>query len=282
VEKKYPSIKKNLLERLCAVSNSTCSSLSAVIIVAHPDDETIGAGTRLRNLQEPTLIHITDGAPRHMRDAMSAGFTKREDYARARRSELYAALDLAGINPEQAIGLGIVDQEASFNLIELVHTIAEILRHIQPDMVLTHPYEGGHPDHDATAFAAHSACTLLQNNGVRAPEIIEMTSYHIRNGTMTVFEFIPYNGCDISTAVLSDGERELKRRMLDCFATQRETLRAFPTEVERFRPAPRYNFTRPPHEGLLFYEYSDWGMTGTRWRNLAKEALDVLGIEGLT
>lgn len=52
--------------------------------------------------------------------------------------------------------------------------------------------------------------------------------------------------------------------------------RSFPIDVERFREAPEYDFTQPPHEGRLHYEYFDWGMTGDRWRSLASEAEMVL------
>ena len=35
----------------------------------------------------------------------------------------------------------------------------------QPDVVLTHPYEGGHSDHDSTAFAVHLAAGILRRDG---------------------------------------------------------------------------------------------------------------------
>jgi len=48
--------------------------------------------------------------------------------------------------------------------------------------------------------------------------------------------------------------------------------------MERFRAAPVYDFTQAPHPGKLFYENFDWGMTGERWRDLAAEALNELGM----
>ena len=64
--------------------------------------------------------------------------------------------------------------------------------------------------------------------------------------------------------------------MFECFHTQRQVLCWFPIEVERFRKAPAYNFTRPPHPGKLHYDYFDWGVTGEKWLRLAREALRVL------
>jgi N-acetylglucosamine malate deacetylase 2 len=57
-------------------------------------------------------------------------------------------------------------------------------------------------------------------------------------------------------------------------------LRRVPLDVERFRPAPVYSFTEPPHPGKLFYENFDWGMTAERWRRLAAEALEELVVAG--
>lgn len=246
-------------------------------MAAHPDDEVIGAGSRLPYCGA-TVVHVTDGAAHNMQDAIRAGFTTRTDYARARRSELLAALGLAGVSPERAMELGVPDQEASANLERVASDLAELLRQLEPEIVITHPYEGGHPDHDSTAFAVRAAATLLERRSGLLPEVVEMTSYHDRDGWMEVGEFLPGPG-EISTVVLSDGERELKERMLACFTTQRQVLKAFPVESERFRPAPVYDFTRPPHTGTLYYERFDWGMTGGRWRYLAESAMKTLGLE---
>ena len=49
--------------------------------------------------------------------------------------------------------------------------------------VLTHPYEGGHPDHDSVAFCVRAAVRLLaRGGGGDAPEVAEMAFYHRRAG----------------------------------------------------------------------------------------------------
>jgi hypothetical protein len=72
---------------------------------------------------------------------------------------------------------------------------------------------------------------------------------------------------------LSVAEQRSKREAFECFATQRHTLSLFDVARERSRPAPRYDFTRPPHEGQLYYEQFDWGVTGERFREIAGGAL---------
>jgi LmbE family N-acetylglucosaminyl deacetylase len=266
----------SLMEQLCA-GGPAAPVPRAAIIAAHPDDEVIGAGSRLPRLREAVLVHVTDGSPRDLGDARTQGFATREEYASARRRELQAALALAGLGLEQTRELGCVDQEASLNLVELSHRAAALLRELQPAMVLTHPYEGGHPDHDATAFIVHTACELLQRQGLPAPAVIEMTSYHNSPSGICPGEFLE-NGDGVKTVVLSEEECDLKRQMFACYPTQRDTLRLFPIGVERFRPAPRCDFTRRPHEGQLFYENFPWGMSGDRFCGLASQALKRLEI----
>ncbi len=250
---------------------------SVVVVAAHPDDESGSAGGLLQRLRDPVIVHATDGSPRNLGDARAAGYERREDYMLARRQELLNALEIAGIGAERTRALDFVDQESSFHMREAAERIAAILKDIRPGAVLTHPYEGGHPDHDAAALAVHLACASLPS----PPEIFEFTSYHAARPEEAAIElglFLP--GQDPGeVVVLPAGRRETKRRMLDCFVTQKRMLEQFPVDEERYRPAPAYDFTEAPHPGRLFYENFDWGITGGEWRRLAGEALRSAGIK---
>src|SRR6266545_3371700 len=87
-------------------------------------------------------------------------------------------LAVIGIGPERLIEIGLVDQEASLHLNELTRRLAALFREFGVRDVLTHPYEGGHPDHDAAAFAVHGACRLIDC----PPRRIEFASYHNQGG----------------------------------------------------------------------------------------------------
>jgi LmbE family N-acetylglucosaminyl deacetylase len=253
------------------------SPVKWLVVGAHPDDEVIGAGALIARSPRAWVVRLTDGSPHNPHDARAAGFRTRAAYARARRREIRAALRVAGMDSSRQIELGCADQDAGHRMAELTLRFAKVLERLGPDAIVTHPYEGGHPDHDAAAFVAHAACRLL---GDLAPPVIEFTSYYARKGKFTVGRYLP--GGDRGRPIrLTRREVALKQRMYDRFPSQKAVLDQFPIGIERFRVAPEYDFTRAPHRGKLNYEYFDWGMDPREWRREAKRALKKLGIRGL-
>ncbi len=239
------------------------------VVVAHPDDETIGAGGQLSRFAHATLIHVTDGAPRRHPD--------RARYAMLRRRELETAMAMVGIPAQACIELGVTDQEAALHLTSLAQRLAAILAVRNIDIVLTHPYEGGHPDHDATAFAVHGASWLISRRNEAAPGVVEMAFYHGGSDGFCAQRFVPAAGAPAIAVPLSSAAWALKQRMLAAHASQAEVVAQFTATVERFRPAPCYDFSAPPNGGAVYYEGFDWGMTSARWCQLAADSMHELG-----
>jgi N-acetylglucosamine malate deacetylase 2 len=210
-----------------------------------------------------------------MKDALSQGFSAREAYAECRRREFFAACRAGAISPREMIQLDCADQEASLHLAELAHRIAQLIDRLDVDTVLVHAYEGGHPDHDATAFAVHAAAQMCSS---RAARLIEFTSYHDRDGQFEAGVFLPREESPEVVFRLGAEEVDRKERMFACYRTQQDVLRQFGIREERFRLAPAYNFTKPPHAGPAYYDRFPWGMTTSRWVELARAARRQLGL----
>jgi LmbE family N-acetylglucosaminyl deacetylase len=180
-----------------------------------------------------------------------------------------AAAAIAGIAGSRVRSLGLVDQEVALALEEAAAGIADDILTLDPEVVVTQPYEGGHPDHDAVALAARMALRRI----APATPLLEMTSYHARAGALETGRFLDDAG---SVAIPLDADaRAAKLRMLEAFGSQRDVLAPFrrDLDVERFRPAPIYDFLSPPHAGPLHYESLGWPMTGARFRSLAARVL---------
>jgi N-acetylglucosamine malate deacetylase 2 len=249
-----------------------------LVIAAHPDDETIGAGVLISRMKGVQVVHATEGSPTNPSDALASGFSSREGYAAARRVETARALALAGLAESAIWNLHFTDQQLCSQLEDLSLRIVGLLEQWRPNIVLTHAYEGGHPDHDSVALACHLAREL---HAKRAPEfsfdLVEFTCYHAGSDGIRAYEFLPCDDGGAQTYRLTASERELKVGMLRQFTTQTKTLAAFMSpEFERFRVAPRYDFRRAPHEGKLFYENFNWGVDGATWRELASRTLSRL------
>jgi LmbE family N-acetylglucosaminyl deacetylase len=251
-------------------------TMNCSVIVAHPDDEVVGAGCLISKLVDVTVLHITDGAPSDMHDAMAAGFKERSEYAQARRQECLAALAIANVPQDRVLELAVTDHCAAHCLTDLTRKITTFLQHSAADIVLTHPYEGAHPDHDATAFATHAALRLMKENGFRPPVLFEMALHPGTDFKAKVPEFLPGYEGETTTLLLDERAQQLKQRMFSCFESQRASLAVSPLGPEKFRRPFTYDFTLPPPGGKLYYENFAWAPRGDEWQTLASEALDNL------
>jgi LmbE family N-acetylglucosaminyl deacetylase len=253
-------------------------AVRCAVIVAHPVDEIVGAGCLISKLTDVTILHVTNGATLDREEARAAGFNDVDDYARAMREECISALAIAKVSPKRVVELAVTNHRASECLPELAKSITTFLQQSGADIVLTHPYEGGHPDHDATAFAAHAALRLLKQNGVRPPTLFEMALHPAEDGIAKVADFLPASDGEITTLLLDERARKLKRQMFDCFKSQRESLEVSGVGPEKFRQPESYDFSVPPQPGKLHYENFDWALTSHEWQARARQALRELSL----
>jgi LmbE family N-acetylglucosaminyl deacetylase len=246
------------------------------VIVAHPADEVFGAGCLISKLVDVTVLHITDGAAGNMENSSAVGYQERAEYAQARKRECLSALAIANVPEDRVVDFEIPDHCASNCLADLTRRIITFLQVSGAEIVVTHPYEGGHPDHDAAAFATHTALRLMKENGLRPPALFEMALHPSEDFKARVPEFLPGQERETTTLLLDDRATKLKKRMFDCLDTQRESMARSPFGPEKFRQPTEYDFTSPPHDGKLLYENFEWAPRSDEWQALASKALTEL------
>ena len=228
------------------------------MVAAHPDDEAIGVGGILARFRCPFVVHVTDGAPLDVRFARAAGCGSREEYLRVRDSERVRALAMAGVTADRRVGLGAIDLESFRSLVALTTALEDVFAALRPDVVITHAYEGGHPDHDAAAFIVRAA--IARASPAASPMLLEMAAYHAGPEGLVTGTFLDAHARQIEIG-LDDEERQRKALMFDAYASQELVLEPFRSRlaIERLRVAPLPASTTHPTVGKRTTKELDWG-----------------------
>ncbi len=246
------------------------SPYRCAVIVAHPCDELFGAGGLMARLRDVRILHVTTGGS-NLKDALASSPGK-QPAEKLPINECAQALSLLNIPRDHIIEFGLSNTAKAQLLVNLTRKIAAFLQRYATDILLTHPYEGGHPDHDATAFATHAAMRLLKRNGFNPPTLFEMAVRPSRDGSTRVLDFLPGSWREATTWVLDEKAKSLKKRMLDCLSVDKDALKTTSLKAERFRRPPEYDFSRPSLAGKAHYENFMSEITGDEWASLARRA----------
>ena len=256
------------LDAVCDESRPIIPASDVAVVVAHPDDETVGCGALISRLLEVSVVVVTNGAPDDGVDARAHGFSDEKAYAAVRSGELDHALQIAGVSADRTIRLGVADQQAARQMPQVVCALEQLFEKRGIAVVLTHAYEGGHPDHDAVGCCVQVAASRAG----RAIGIIEMPYYRLGRSGEEIQNFPAGSGT--LRVLLTETERAIKRSMIEAHRTQKDVLAAFSLDREQFRVAPQHDFSKPPNGGRVLYDARPWGLTSVEWLACAKAVLE--------
>lgn len=222
-----------------------------LIVVAHPDDEVIGCGVLLQRLKRPSIAFLTDGAPT---DRYFWGkYGSRTAYAEKRATETRAAL--ARLKGAQVTYFGARDQQLIFHLDAALAWLREKVAEVTPKTIVTHAYEGGHPDHDCASFL----CSVA--GAERGIPVWEMPLYCRVKGKLA--RQYPLRKARQEVCIgATPTELRHKTEMVSAYESQQDFLRTFDAGTERFQ-LQQNDFSRPPHPGKLNYECWGWEISGS-------------------
>ena len=207
-----------------------------LLLVAHPDDESIGAGILLQRNAAVHVVFCSSGAPNRL--SIWRRFGSPWHYARIREGEARSALELVG--HRTVTFLRCPDGHLYRFLPRIYNRVADILRSWKADLIVTHAFEGGHEDHDVCSFV--SSC-LSRDTGI---QVQEMPLYHPHpdSGSLVYQEFPNALGA-VQVCEPTALELENKQKMFEAHKSQRDVLTSFDLSREVFRSQVQYDYLQP-------------------------------------
>ncbi len=194
-----------------------------LVIAAHPDDETIGLGaTIFRQMKKGASVNVvftTNGrgwswiAPHRVLTRIVS----------RRRREAETALGMAGIASDHIHCLGFPDRGLHRFLEPLTQEIQHLLQWLNPDLIYTQGFEGGHIDHDITSLVVQHEANL------RGIPVYEWAEYNPEYGIGTPEITFPQKSHRFSQPLpqrLSSEEQWVKAIMLKCYASEEPAQQA--------------------------------------------------------
>jgi len=219
-------------------------------LAAHPDDEVVAAAAAIGRAQAEGArvfsLYLTHGCI--AQETMWAWERKNyAAYVARRRQEAEQAAKLLGITP-----VGWSARPARHLWRELEGAYKEIGAAVTQhaiDQIWAPAYEGDNADHDALNALGSLFKTRLS--------VLEFAEYNFFGGKAHSQEFPRPNDSEQIIA-LTPEEKIKKRAALTIYKSEKGNLNYVKTERECFRPLAHYDYSRPPHEGTLWYTRFQW------------------------
>jgi len=184
----------------------------------------------------------------------------------AEREAERAAAQVAGGWQIPVVYGGMRFRHAHLEVSRLRSLVADAL--VGADVVWTHPYEGGHLDHDTAAWLVQTVCANS------TPLRMEFASYHATHGKEQVFGDFWSNADHPASAVVLSGARLTRKwAAMTAYGSQAKILRKFQRpDREVYRAAPRYDFSCPPPPPQARWDVKGHQPSTAEWRRVIAEA----------
>ncbi|MFX0194970.1 MAG: PIG-L deacetylase family protein [Candidatus Hodarchaeota archaeon] len=246
-----------------------------MVIAPHQDDEVIGAGGKIiqtiKKGGRVFVVYVTNSVPKNHVKMMPLPQLGEFLVTLNRRIEAKIAMTLAGVPLKNLFFLdynsrilegysNYPNSELTELVIELEGKIRNLIERLRPKEIYVSAYEGGHCDHDLINFIVSRIASEL-----KLKRVYEMPYYptnypdYKKGLKYSIFqEFIPSNRDQLTSSYkiiqleLNKEEKGLKLKMLKVFRSQNPFIIRYMNKSDKFRLLPKYDYTKPPHEGELY------------------------------
>lgn len=209
-----------------------------LVFAAHQDDEVLGLGLTLArhrsNGDRVTVVFTTNGAGGNWKESNAV----KRAVAAARFKEACDALAVISIDAAEIVCLGFPDGGLHRYIPQASEDIATLILAIAPQTIYVHAIEGGHLDHDVTAFVVQEVSARL-----RIEPVFEWAEYNseapggqpISDARFASDPYVP----DFECAPTPFDQRDFtsKQQMLAKYASQAVSIRYYPFRSEILRKA---------------------------------------------
>jgi LmbE family N-acetylglucosaminyl deacetylase len=179
-----------------------------LVVVAHPDDEALGcSGTIAKYVAEGDKVHLL-----FMCDGVSSRNISSDNDVEKRKLAAQQSANILGI--ESLNYLNFPDNKMdTVPLLEVVQSIEEVIKKLQPKIIYTHHVGDLNVDHQITHRAVMTACRPLPDFCVKeiyAFEVLSSTEWQ----TPGILPFIPNVFVDIK------GYIDIKKQALNVYSEE--------------------------------------------------------------
>lgn len=221
-----------------------------LLLVPHPDDEIVAACTAITHAQRHGArifaLYLTHGCV--AKENMWPW--QREKYDSLVIHRLQESVQVArrlNITP-----ISYSDRPSRHlwrNLPKVHDDISKAIGDYNIDQLWIPAYEGGHSDHDGL----NGLCSHYREH----ISILEFSEYNFKGGETRSNEFPSTNGTE-TIITLSPEEQGIKRKMLGLYESEQKNLDYIKVAQESYRPLADYDYSKPAHDGKLWYTRHQW------------------------
>jgi LmbE family N-acetylglucosaminyl deacetylase len=184
--------------------------VNILAVGCHPDDLEIGCGGTLARFtlagHRITMCYVANGNMGHV-------ILSPDELRRIRKAEAQSAGEMLGAS--EVISFDIPDLEVNAIQPDIVNRMVDLIRRIQPDLIITHAPDDYMKDHIEVSKLVFDASftASIPHYATPAPGVAKITPLYYMD-TLAGINFIPTEYVDITTTI------EIKLHALDCHESQ--------------------------------------------------------------